>query len=70
MTVDWASIAVMVAVGGLLWRQNHALALDVRELDRRLSAAVAGLGERLARLEGWIEGERVGRGRPPDPESS
>ena len=69
MAVDWASIAVMVAVGVLLWRQIHALALEVRELDRRLAAAVSGLGERLARLEGWIEGERVGRGRPPDPEA-
>ena len=69
-SVDWASIAVMVAVGGLLWRQIHALALEVRELARRLSAAVAGLGECLARLEGWIEGERIGRSRPADPESS
>ena len=82
MSVDWASIAVMVAVGGLLWRQNNALGvrvdaltLEVRDVDRRLSAAiadvdrrlsaaVADVDRRLARLEGWIEGERAGRGRP------
>lgn len=64
MGVDWASIGVMLAVGGLLWRQIHALggrvevlAGEVRDVDRR-----------LARLEGWIEGERVGRGASGDVE--
>ena len=69
MPVDWASIGVMLVVGGLLWRQIHALSGTVGELDRRLTAAVAELDRRvanvdrrLARLEGWSEGERVGRG--------
>lgn len=53
MAVDWPTIAVMVSIGGLLWRQIAALAVDVRDVDRR-----------LARLEGWIEGERAGRGVP------
>ena len=50
MTVDWPTIAVMVSIGGLLWRQLAVLSVDVRDVDRR-----------LARLEGWIEGERAGR---------
>ena len=50
MTVDWPTIGVMVALGALLWRQIAALAVQVADIDRR-----------LARLEGWIEGERAGR---------
>ena len=70
--VDWPTIGVMVALGGLLWRQIAALsarvdALDTRltarveALDMRLTAAVGDVDRRLARLEGWIEGERAGR---------
>lgn len=65
--VDWPTIGVMVALGALLWRQTAAL-------DARLTAAVRGLSDRvtdmdrrLARLEGWIEGERAGRSRAPEP---
>ena len=77
MTVDWPTIAVMVAIGGLLWRQIAALgarvdALDgrltarVEALDVRLTAAVGDVDRRLARLEGWIEGERAGRAAAAD----
>lgn len=59
MSVDWASIGVMVAIGALLWRQIAALGARVDAL----SLVVADVDRRLARLEGWIEGERVGRGR-------
>ena len=34
---------------------------------RRLSGTVADIDRRLARLEGWIEGERAGRGAPERP---
>ena len=66
--VDWPTIAVMVALGAMLWRQMAAM-------DQRLTAAIGALSvrldalelrvgdvdRRLARLEGWIEGERAGR---------
>ena len=68
MTVDWPTIGVMVALGGLLWRQIAALSARVDALDVRLTGAVEALvgrvgdiDRRLARLEGWIEGERAGR---------
>ena len=68
MTVDWPTITVMIALGGLLWRQIAALSARVDALDVRLTGAVEGLtgrvgdiDRRLARLEGWIEGERAGR---------
>ena len=68
MTVDWPTITVMIALGGLLWRQIAALGARVDALDVRLTGAVEGLAgrvgdidRRLARLEGWIEGERAGR---------
>ena len=63
MEADWATIAVMVAIGGLLWRQLAALTLRVDALG----VQVADVDRRLARLEGWIEGERAGRARwdPP-----
>ncbi len=62
MTPDWASIGVMVAVGGLLWRQIAVLGVRVDAL----AVQVADVDRRLARLEGWIEGERAGRSRPLD----
>lgn len=66
--VDWPTIGVMVALGAMLWRQMAAM-------DQRLTAAIGALSvrldalelrvgdvdRRLARLEGWIEGERAGR---------
>ena len=68
MTVDWPTITVMIALGGLLWRQIAALSTRVDALGARLTGAVEGLtgrvgdiDRRLARLEGWIEGERAGR---------
>ena len=68
MTVDWPTITVMIALGGLLWRQIAALSARVDALDVRLTGAVEGLtgrvgdiDRRLARLAGWIEGERAGR---------
>lgn len=70
-----ASLAgVMVASHAILWRAIHALggrvdalALEVRDVDRRLTLAVSDVDRRLARLEGWIEGERAGRTRPAEP---
>lgn len=44
MTVDWASIGVMIGIGGLLWRQIHTLDVHVRSQ-----------GERLAKLEGKVD---------------
>ena len=68
MTVDWPTITVMIALGGLLWRQIAALSTRVDAFDARLTGAVEALAgrvgdidRRLARLEGWIEGERAGR---------
>ena len=57
MTVDWPTIGVMVAIGGLLWRQLAALGMRVDAMASR----VGDIDRRLARLEGWIEGERAGR---------
>ena len=56
LVADWPTIAVVVALGALLWRQIAALAVTVADVNRR-----------LARLEGWIEGERAGRSRAPEP---
>lgn len=68
-----ASLAGLIAASHVvLWRAIHALdgrltgavealAVDVRDVDRRLTAAVSDVDRRLARLEGWIEGERAGR---------
>ena len=56
-TVDWPTITVMMALGGLLWRQIAALGARVEALSGR----VGDVDRRLARLAGWIEGERAGR---------
>ena len=56
-TVDWPTITVMIALGGLLWRQIAVLSAGVEALAGR----VGDVDRRLARLEGWIEGERAGR---------
>lgn len=64
MEADWPTIGVMVAIGGLLWRQIASQGTDIRALAGRVDALgvqVADVDRRLARLEGWIEGERAGR---------
>ena len=61
MDVEWATIGVMVALGGLLWRQIAALDTRLSGQMRELTADVGRVSERLARLEGWIE---RGDGRP------
>ena len=75
MEADWPTIAVMVAIGGLLWRQIatltvrvDALGLQIATLTVRVDALglrgeMTDVDRRLARLEGWIEGERAGRVR-------
>ncbi len=66
----WTVIAVGVSVIGVtlgshavLWRAVAALGVRVDALGVQL----ADVDRRLARLEGWIEGERVGRSRLADP---
>jgi hypothetical protein len=59
MEADWPTIAVMVAIGGLLWRQIATLTVRVDALGLQMTD----VDRRLARLEGWIEGERAGRVR-------
>ena len=63
---DWATITVMVAIGGPLWRQIASQGTDIRALAGHVDALgvqLADVDRRLARLEGWIEGERAGRAR-------
>jgi hypothetical protein len=48
----WAIIGVGVAVAGLHWRMFDSLS---RRIDA-LQADMATVKERLARIEGWIEG--------------
>jgi len=50
-TADWATIGVMLAIGGLLWRQTAALAGRVDALDARLTAAVGAVDARLTAVE-------------------
>ena len=50
--LDWTSVVGLIAVGVFLWRLSHTLTKDVRELSERAS----GVAERLARIEGFIEG--------------
>ena len=58
---DWATLGVMVALGGLLWRQIAALDTRLSRQMVELTADVRQVSERLSRLEGWIEG----RGQRP-----
>ena len=60
METDWPTIAVIVAIGGLLWRQIATLTVRVDALG----VQVGDIDRRLARLEDWIEGERAGRNHP------
>ena len=62
MDVEWATIGVMVALGGLLWRQIAALDTRLSGQMRELTADVGRVSERLACLEGWIQ---RGDGRRP-----
>ena len=61
MSVDWATIGVMVALAGLLWRQLSALDKRLSQQMSELGANMRQVSDRLSRLEGWIEGSR---GRP------
>ena len=47
MSVDWPTIAVMVGIGGLLWRQIAALAVDVRDVRRDLTEQIAAVNTRI-----------------------
>ena len=65
--VAWPTIGVMVTLGVFLWR---ALGARMDALTARVDAlavSVADVDRRLARLEGWIEGERAGWPRLPEP---
>lgn len=62
MGADWPTIGVVVALGALLWRQIAAVGARVDALDGRLTKAIGDVDRRLARLQGWIEGERAGQG--------
>ena len=64
MTADWPTLSVVVALGALLWRQQAALGVEIAALR----SEVRDVDCRLARLEGWIEGERAGRTPDPSPE--
>ena len=50
MSVDYLTLAGLVAVIAFLWNLHR----DIRGLDQRLS----GMTERVARLEGLLEGVR------------
>ena len=60
MDPDWLTLGAVVAVGGLLWR---ALGTRIDDVGRRLdtlAADVKTLDRRVARLEGWLERDRLG----------
>ena len=65
MTADWPTLSVVVALGALLWRQQAALGVEIAALR----SEVRDVDRRLARLEGWIEGERAARVPNPSPDS-
>ena len=57
---DWLTLGAVVAVGGLLWR---ALSTRIDDVGRRLdtlASDVKSLDRRVARLEGWLERNRLG----------
>ena len=60
-SVDWATIGVMVALAGLLWRAIWALDNRLSQQMSELTANMRQVSDRLSRLGGWIEGSR---GRP------
>ena len=60
MDPDWLTLGAVVAVGGLLWR---ALGTRIDDVGRRLEALasdVKSVDRRVARLEGWLERDRMG----------
>ena len=61
MSVDWATIAVVVALGAALWR--HLSNLDKRLTNQMsdLMAQVGRLAERISHLEGVVQATS----RPP-----
>jgi len=55
---DWAIVAAIVGVGATLWRILASLRADVRADVQRIDAGMADLRERMAKLEGLLEGLR------------
>lgn len=62
------NVTVTVAFAAFIWRnqvqaerRNDAAHADLSRRIDGLTAEVAGIGQRLARLEGWIERDRVGQ---------
>ncbi len=58
---DWATIGVIVTLGGLLWRQIAALVTGLSRQMGALTADVRQVSECLSQLEGCIAGST---GRP------
>ena len=57
---DWLTLGAVVAVGGLLWRALGARIDDVGRRLEALAADVKSVDRRVARLEGWLERDRMG----------
>ena len=62
------NVTVTVAFAAFIWRnqvqaerRNDAAHADLSRRIDGLTTEVAGVGQRLARLEGWIERDRVGQ---------
>lgn len=67
MNPDWLTLAAVLAVGGLLWRalgsRADALGARIDDVGRRvdtLAGDVKSIDRRVARLEGWLERDRLG----------
>ena len=52
----WATIAVGVAVLGLVWRMYAQLDAKLDAFQAKVDARLTDLDRRLARIEGWIAG--------------
>ena len=52
----WATIAVGVAVLGLVWRMYAKLDAKLDAFQAKVDARLTDLDRRLARIEGWIAG--------------
>lgn len=60
MDPDWLTLGAVVAVGGLLWRALGSRIDDVGRRVDTLANDVKTLDRRVARLEGWLERDRLG----------
>lgn len=65
------NVTVTVAFAAFIWRnqvqaerRNDAAHADLSRRIDGLTVEVAGIGQRLARLEGWIERDRIGQEQP------